>query len=323
MQETKTAASPGSKVRSRRQLQRPRIAWSPVTRITAAHTNAADQTKDWAPVRRIVAARSAAPPNNNLQVWLPVARIIKNAQASQKLDQRVLGSLLRESNRLLSPLDDPFSTDFGLHRWLRGSREEVYSDWLAWTMEGLDNAGDAFRLFDLHLPRNAARWKNTAVQRETPIPDGRLDIVLRWPDKALLVVEVKITIEESAYTGKQSRYRTWMDEQTEPYKEAVLLIVDAESGSSEGGFKRLDWRKVCLTLRCMAAGKLTTRTGGRRNPRREHVIHSALMLAFAGAVEQNLLDMPRRPLKLMNEGHLLNVSKVQQYLKEFHRSAHR
>jgi hypothetical protein len=171
----------------------------------------------------MVAAWSAVPLNNSLP-WLPVARIIKNAQASQKLDQRVLGSLLRESNRLLSPLDDPFSTDFGVHRWLRGSREEVYSDWLAWIMEGLDNAGDAFRLFDLHLPRNAARWKNTAVQRETPIPDGRLDIVLRWPDRALLVVEVKVKIEGSAYTAKQSRYKTWIDKQTEPYKESILLI---------------------------------------------------------------------------------------------------
>ncbi|MGA9625289.1 MAG: hypothetical protein WBQ65_12525 [Bryobacteraceae bacterium] len=274
-------------------------------------------------MRRMVAAWSAVPANNSLQPWLPVARIIENAQASQKLDQRELGSLLRESNRLLSPLEDPFSTDFALHRWLRGSREEVYSDWLAWIIKGLDTAGDAFRLFDLHLPPNAARRKNAAPQRETPIPDGRLDIVLRWPDRALLVVEVKITTEESAYTDKQSRYRTWMDEQTEPYKKAVLLTVDAEPGSSKGGFKRLGWREVCLTLRCLAAGKLTTRPGGRRNPRRQHVIHSALMLAFAGAIEQNLLDMPGGPLKLMNEGHLLNVFKVQQYLKEFHRSAHR
>jgi hypothetical protein len=278
----------------------------PVARIASAYANATEQTEDWVPVR-----------------WLPVARIIKSAQASQKLDQRELGSLLRESNRLLSPLADPFSTDFGLHRWLRASREEVYSDWLAWIMEGLDNAGDAFRLLDLHLPPHAARWKNTAAQRETPIPDGRLDIVLRWPGKALLVVEVKITIEKSAYIDKQSRYKTWMDEHREPLTKAVLLTVDAEPGSSEGGFKRLDWRKVCLTLRCMAAGKLTTRASSRRNARREHVIHSALMLGFAGAVEQNLLGMPGRPLRLMNEGHLLNIFQVQKHLREFHRSAHR
>jgi hypothetical protein len=322
MQQTETPASSVNKVR-RRQVQRPCLAWLPVARITATYSDPGAQTEVWVPVRSIIAAWSAIPSRSILQDWTPVARIIEDAQAAQELDQRELASLLRESKRILSPLDDPFSTDFGLHRWLRGSREEVYSDWLAWIMEGLDNAGDVFRLFDIHLPRAAVRWKNTTAQRETPIPDGRLDIVLRWPDKALLVVEVKVTIEGAAYTAKQSRYKKWMDKQTEPYRESVLLIVDAEPGYSEGDFKRRDWRQVCLSLRGMAARRSMTRTGGRRNTRRENVIHSALMLGFAGAVEQNLLGMPGRPLKLMNEGHLLNVFQVQKYLREFHRSAHR
>jgi hypothetical protein len=256
-----------------------------------------------------------------IEVWAPVARILKSAQASQAVDQQELTALLEESNRLLFPLEDPFCTDFALHRWLRGSREEVYSDWLAWIMEGLDNAADVFRLFDINVPADAAQWNSAAAQRESPIPKGRLDIVLRWPDRALLVVEVKVTDEDSASTDKQKRYRRWMDRQAEPYKEAVLLVIDADSGSSKGGFARRDWRTVCLKLRSMAASKSHTGAEGVAGTRRGQAVRSALMLALAGAVEQNLLDMPGRPLQLMNRGHLLNVFLVQQYLEEFHRSA--
>jgi hypothetical protein len=275
--------------------------------------------EDWVSVRRIIAAWSAVSPETNTEGWPFVARIIKSAKASQSVDRKDLMELLRKSKRLLSPLDDPFSNDFGLHRWLRGSREEVYSDWLAWIMQGLDNAADVFRLFDLPVPPDADQWKNTAIKREFPIPGGRLDIVVRWPGKALLVVEVKITDEEFAYTSKQGRYARWMHRQKEPHKEAVLLTVDADTGMSKGDFKRSDWRKVCVRLRCIAAG----RSGARRGNRAAHrsVVRSALTLAFAGAVEQNLLGMHGSPVELMEKGHLLNVFPVQEHLKEFHESA--
>jgi hypothetical protein len=88
---------------------------------------------------------------------------------------------------------------------------------------------------------------------------------------------------------------------------------------SKGDFKRSDWRKVCVRLRCIAAG----RSGARRGNRAAHrsVVRSALTLAFAGAVEQNLLGMHGSPVELMEKGHLLNVFPVQEHLKEFHESA--
>jgi hypothetical protein len=323
MQQTETAASPDSKFRGRPQLQRSCKTWLPVTKITAAYAGTVEQSKDWAPVQRIIIAWSAALPDTCLRPWLTVERIIKSAQASQTLDQRELGNLFRESNRLLWPLEDPFATNFGLHRWLRGNREEVYSDWLAWIVEEFDNAAEVFRLLDLQVPPQAARWKNTTAQREAPIPDGRLDIILRWPDTALLVIEVKVTDEESASTAKQNGYKKWMDKQREPHKQAVLLVINAEPGISKGGFTRRDWRGVCLRLRCIATRKLITKIGTQSRTHQGHVVRSALMLGFAGAVEQNLLDMPGSPLQLMNEGYLLNAFPVQKYLKEFHRSAHR
>ena len=297
--------------------------WLAVARIIAANPRTALlRTEDWTPVRKIIASWSATSPQTSVQSWDPVAQMIKNAQASQGFDRRELQKLLEKSNQLLFPLDDPFSTDFGLHRWLRGNREEVYSDWLAWIMEELDNAADIFWLLDLDVPPESGRWRNTAAQREAPIQNGRLDIVLRWPGKALLVIEVKVTDERSASTAKQARYRKWMDKHGEPYGCAVLLAVDAEPGISKGGFRRLDWRIVCIRMRCIAR-KLLTRTKGQPGTRNGNVVRAALVLGFAGAVEQNLLDMPGRPLQLMNEGHLLNVFPVQKYLSEFHGSEQR
>jgi len=178
---------------------------------------------------------------------------------------------------------------------------------------------DVFRLFDMDLPPHASDWALGTVDREVRIDGGkRPDIVIRCPGRILLVIEVKVTDEQSAFTAKQDQYRKWIDRQEEvPYKAAVFLAVNAEPGDSNGGFKRRDWRGVCLNLRrIVAADAIAPRTTG---PAR--LVRSALMLAFAGAVEQNLLDMPGRPLKLMEEGHLLNIFPVQKYLEEFKSSA--
>jgi hypothetical protein len=186
----------------------------------------------------------------------------------------------------------------------------TYSDWLAWIMEQLDNAADVFRLFGITAPPHSDQWRTTRAEREKAIPGGCLDIVQRWPGKALLVIEVKKTVEESAVTAKQRLYEKWIGRQKqEPRRDAILLIVDSKEGESHGRFKRCDWRDVCIELRCLAS---------RKEGRRKNVVRSGLMLAFAGAVEQNLLDMPGRPLQLMKSRHLLNVDAVVEYLKVFH-----
>jgi hypothetical protein len=259
------------------------------------------------PALRILSAYTATSPETILQDWSSVIGIIKAAKASQDAGQQELARLLGISKERLHPLEDPFSTDFGLHRWLGGSREESYSDWLAWVMAQLDSAGEVFELFGLKFPPEAAHWKNTDAKRETGIPDGRLDIVLRWTGKALLVIEVKVTDEASASISKQNFYRKWIDKQREPRKRAVLLVVDGKPGESKGRFIRCAWSKVCLGLRRAASRHVS-----------QNAVRSAMMLAFAGAVEQNLLDMPGRPLQLMKNGHLLNTGPVVDHLRKFH-----
>jgi hypothetical protein len=238
-------------------------------------------------------------------------RIIEAARLAQGLERNRLRKALLKSGRALNPLDDPFLVDFALHRWLSTSREEVYSDWLAWVIDQLSDPADVFRLFGLEPPSSHIHWPDLFVERETQIQGGRLDLVLRWKAHALLIIEVKLTTEERASIEKQRTYRIWIDDQIEPLKLAVLLVVDAEGGSSDGDLLRVDWRRVCLQIRRTASRFVKAQN------KRVDLVRAALLLAFAGAAEQNLLGMPPRPLDLIDRGVLLNLLPVYNYLEEF------
>jgi len=42
-----------------------------------------------------------------------------------------------------------------------------------------------------------------------------------------------------------------------------------------------------------------------------------MILAFVGAVEQNLLELPARPVESLKAGHLINVAETLLYLEEY------
>src|SRR4051794_5589866 len=75
---------------------------------------------DWDAVRRIVDAWAA---DREAVSWSPVNRIIATGWEAQAVEHTRLRTLLWQSRDILKPLDDPFLTDFALHRWLSGSRE--------------------------------------------------------------------------------------------------------------------------------------------------------------------------------------------------------
>ena len=86
---------------------------------------------------------------------------------------------LRTSNQVLSPLEDPLWTDCGLHRWLHGSREETYSDWLAWILQGFENAAQVFEVFDLEVG-GSEEWPNFSITREGTVRLRRRYETLQW-----------------------------------------------------------------------------------------------------------------------------------------------
>jgi hypothetical protein len=239
--------------------------------------------------------------------WSSVDVMIHAAREFQQFEAQHLNRLLEGSDSLLRPLEDPFRVDFGVHRWLRDSREEVYSDWLEWIVRHLATGRDDFSFFGLAAPSNSAEWMAPDIDRELPVPEGRLDLAIRYPNKALLIIEVKVTREEYAETKKQEIYKQWIATEPEMNKRGVLIAIDPSQGESDGDFVRLGWREVSIKVRRLAV----------RTIRDGHPVVAAMMLAFAGAVEQNLLHMPGLPLVLINRGALIDTLLIRGYLSEF------
>ena len=132
--------------------------------------------------------------------WAAVDGLIKAARPKLKADASELKSLLEKSRKGLAPFDDPFDLDLGLHRWLAEDREESYSDWLQWIVKQVSEPCLVYRMFDLPAPDDIASWPpslHVVVKREQSVAEGhdghsgRLDMVIRFPGRALIIVEVK------------------------------------------------------------------------------------------------------------------------------------
>ena len=220
--------------------------------------------------------------------WAPARRLAAAAGRAHAAYERNARALLTASSRRLRPLADPLAVDLGAHRWLAGGREEVYSDWLHWVVGRLLVPAQLFDL--LRLPRPAGFDARTPrppqVRREVPVPhghpgrSGRLDLVVTYPGAAV-VLEVKVAAADAADTAKQRGYTTWLDGRRDAYTAAVLVATAADEDVYEG-FRFLSWADLCVGLRRQAVAFV----------RERRVVEAAMTLAYAGAVEQNLLKLP-------------------------------
>lgn len=219
--------------------------------------------------------------------WASVLPLTESAANAELANAERLRVLFEDSARRLTPLEDPLRVDLGLHRWLAGQREEVYSDWLAWIVEHLRTPALVYSLFGLPPPEDTNTWPTPQVTRERTVPQGheghsgRLDLVVCWQGRGLLVVEVKIGDADTSDTGKHAGYLSWIEARLEPRQDAILL---ATSGIEEayGRFFLRTWTKVCIELRRMLPHVIAGRG----------VTTAAMMCAFVAAVERNLLRLP-------------------------------
>ena len=273
---------------------------------------ATDVLRAWAVYgANLLASRSHRVPN-----WQPLYRLIAVARQKLAVDAERLKGLLEKSRDTLSPLEEPFDADFDLHRWLRHEREEAYSDWLEWVVRQAQTPSKVFRLFHLgEPPAEITGSLPVTAQRECCIPHGhadhtgRLDLVVRYGDKAIIVVEVKKGDADDADTAKQGGYNSWLAEQTCPKecKYSVLVAGDADHEVYEG-FRVVRWSSLCIEMRCLAAELC----------REKRVTTAAMVLAFVAAVEQNLLCFSSGIVKSICEGQvaLFNAAVVD-HLKRF------
>jgi hypothetical protein len=210
--------------------------------------------------------------------WSAVGRMVEAAGSHLEVQRRSLTSVLEASSAQLAPLGDPLLVDFGAHRWLRQEREEAYSDWLAWIIEQLPRA-EVFGLLGIDpIGVGEIGDARPEAKREVRIRGGtrRLDILIRFGTADLIVVEVKTGRAEDAATEKQMDYTAEADKRHISHK--VLLITEAQEPDYRG-FKPRRWAEVCTELRRSAQLAL----------RQERTVVAAMILAFVGAVEENLL----------------------------------
>jgi hypothetical protein len=261
--------------------------------------NPAQTLEEWAELGRELPWARLTPPLD----WGAVTEIIAAARPTMEYHAERLRDLIKKSNRILSPLADPLCIDFGVHRFLASRNEMAYSDWLAWIVEKLRDPKLVFQLFDIDNGMAIRACTSVdpevvnlgpTVKREHSIPyddddhSGRLDLLICYPGKAAIIVEVKVGGAEQADKNKQIKYWRWLRKRLqERHKHAVLLVTEAEKKSYHH-FDVVLWSDLCIRLREMARKMLRRRqTNGSGSSK----VEAAMILAFVGAGEQNLLEM--------------------------------
>ena len=239
--------------------------------------------RQWAALGRSVRVDSPAVD------WTAASRMIDAAEKDAKESRKVLKGLLERSEAEHFPcFGDPIDLDFGAHRWLKNSREEAWSDWLAWILEQKGDGSQVLQLFGLDPAPGAGT--TCKAKREVCTRDGRLDMVVRFAD-ATLLVEIK-TISE-VREGQLEDYSAWLNRQSAPLTPVLLARDEPEDLK---GWEFCSWKTVSMGLRTWASEWLP-----------EKRIQAALTLAFCGAVEQNLLGF----------GWDLNAPRTAEYLEKW------
>ncbi|MFZ0412007.1 MAG: hypothetical protein WBE88_01780 [Candidatus Acidiferrales bacterium] len=215
--------------------------------------------------------------------WGAAQQMVSAARLYFEDERSKLRNLLEQSGERLSPLDDPLRVDFGAHRWLRGKREEAYSDWLEWILNQLKQT-EVFKLFG--LPSPVAADEILFIRREFPISteakkSRKIDIVVFVRDKPQILVEIK-KAEADDEAKKLRDYIAWG--RSKGISDGYSLLLGTEKKSKEDlcGFRPRRWEDLCIHLRKMAFEMC----------KKKQIPTGAMILAFVGAVEQNLLRFP-------------------------------
>jgi hypothetical protein len=215
--------------------------------------------------------------------WEPVQRIIEGARDVFRLRRQGILDLVARSDLRFQPFNDPLRLNLKRHRWLRGLREENYSDWLHWIIYQMPRPELVLRLFGIADEESllACQGIKPDVKREEDISKRRLDVTIRCGENLLVVVEVKTTPVGDEVRDQLRDQSDWLDRQKATIRRAVLLAPEPLPEPAER-FTVLSWNDLCLALRKMV-GELKNTIP---------LAALGLILGFVGSVEQNVLDYP-------------------------------
>jgi hypothetical protein len=221
------------------------------------------------------AAFGAALPARPAADWAGAEQLIEAVRPALEASSAELRALLERSGVLLG-WKDPLLCDLGVHRWL--NNENAYSDWLAWVLEALKDAGAVLRV--LGQPLTGSEGGEYEVVREVWLhkghksQQGRIDLLIELSEpRRVIGVEVKIGNRD------YSKQKGYLASLQQPWRGGCGVLVDLREPENTYGFQFRSWREVSLALRRVIAA------------RNEKGPVEAMVLAFVAAIEQKLLGM--------------------------------
>jgi hypothetical protein len=242
----------------------------------------------WRPRHRKLRQRPVTLPS-----WDSARRLVRSAELLDDYARQHLQGALARSDAQLAPLCEPLRLNLGAHRWLSADREESYSDWLAWIIQGMTGAAEILPLFglgdeetihELGAVESVVLEGTTSVVREETIKDGRTDIRVSFGTRGLLLIEVKVQRPGRDLLSQLKREWQWTKQQ-EGRKLLVLLgVEDPAQKIGKFEFAFTGWQTLCMRLRRNAD-----------SVKQLDVMRAATILIFCAAVEQNLLGLSARP----------------------------
>ena len=207
--------------------------------------------------------------------WVDEYRLLRSKCESDLI------RLLQQWDEKLSNLgNDPTHTDWDTFRPLRLSREEDWSDWLAYLFETSTSGIPAAQLFGMSSEAIAPH----TIEREKVVGNYRADLVLGWPGNQFTHIEVKIGDKNFRKTHQTAQLlrneyistaTAWQDIILLPSEDVTLWEKESEQGISSEAIKVLTWDEICVVLR--------------RAMLKESVEWSTFARAFVGAVEQKIV----------------------------------
>lgn len=215
--------------------------------------------------------------------WDSASLLVRSAKSLDDYARQHLEDALAHSNAELWPLSDPLTLNLGAHRWLSADREESYSDWLAWILQGMSGR-EILPLFELGVGSTSdALGPAERVRREAASEYGRTDVEVWFGERGLLLIEVKVQPTGRDLRSQLERYESWADGQRVGRRLYALLGAEKPT-QNIAPFVFTSWRTLCQRLRRYA-----------NSVKGPDLLRAAAILIFCGAVEQNLAGLSMWP----------------------------
>jgi hypothetical protein len=239
--------------------------------------------------------------------WTVVIALKKEAEEALRPCSQEYQRLNQRWQHKLQALCGKFTrADWARFRPLRLSREEDWSDWLAWLLENSATGLLARTVFAGCMGCNCRSFRLPRVEREVPTEDRkrRADIVIEWDGGQDTQIEVKVGDEEFEKTFETCRGVRAMKPENAWYD--TILIPDgskgawdavAEEHAEENSITVVLWGDIARGLRkCLWE-------------ERESIFWRVWAWAFCCAIEDRLLHLERPDLSKAGINQLVMASR--------------